>query len=115
MALLDVTELLTDADFCDGFTLIRQVYSVNRFGENEITETAENCTGIVQPATDNVENLLPQGANPTDYIQVWLADDLRAGFDVILWNGKRYAVEAVKDWGNYGSGFCNAVCKLEGV
>lgn len=115
MALLDVTELLTDADFCNDFVLIRKEFSVNRFGENEYTETTENCTGIVQPTTADVENLLPTGANPTDYIQVWMAEKLRAGYDAILWNGKVYAVEQVKDWAHYGSGFYNAVCKLEGV
>lgn len=115
MALLDVTELLTDADFCNDFTLMRRTETVNRFGEATFTETTQACTGVVQPTTADVENLLPQGANPTDYVQVWMAEKLRAGYDFIVWNGKTFAVEQVKDWGHYGSGFYNAICKLEGV
>lgn len=115
MATLDVSWVLGDANFASPFTLITRAETINRFGENVIEEKSESAVGVVQAATADVMNILPQGAYPTDYIKVWYTKGLRPNEHVILWCGRRYAVENVQEWLNYGEGYVCALCKLETV
>lgn len=114
MANLDVSFLTTDADFADKFVIYTRSESVNDWGENEILEEPHYAYGVCQPATPEVLNLLPQGVNLSDYVKVFIKMQL-APRDVIEWRGRRYVVETVESWGNYGAGFFTAICKLESV
>lgn len=113
MADLDVSWLLGDADFCDSFALVTRAETINDYGESVFEEKTENISGVIQAATADVLNMLPQGAHPTDYIQIWVKRDLQAGSQLIIWRGKVFAVENVQSWANYGDGFCTALCRLE--
>ena len=119
MALIDVSELLTDPDFTNSVTLIRRSSTVNSYGENVMTETSSTITAVVQGAgTESLERV-PEGARLSDLIDVFYKGALHAespgGYaDVIVWSGKRYQVaEVVEDFLNYGAGFTKAICKLE--
>lgn len=121
MALIDVSELLTDPDFTSTVTLIRRASTVNTYGENVMTETQSTITAVVQGANAESLERVPEGARLSDLIDVYYKGQLTAespsGYaDIIVWQGKRYQVfEVVEDFMNYGAGFTKAVCKLEAV
>ena len=121
MALIDVSELLTDPDFTNTVTLIRRSSTVNTYGENTMIETPSTITAVVQGANTESLERVPEGARLSDLIDVYYKGQLTAespgGYaDVIVWQGKRYQVfEVVEDFMNYGAGFTKAVCKLEAV
>lgn len=114
MANLDVSFLVEDADFADAFKVFKRSESVNEWGELVIDEVEKAAFGTCQAATPELLNILPQGANLSDYVKVFIKMQL-APRDVIEWRGRRYAVETVENWGNYGAGFYTAICKLESV
>jgi len=119
MALIDVSELLTDPDFTNTVTLIRRASTVNTHGENVMTETQSTITAVVQGANTESLERVPEGARLSDLIDVYYKGQLTAespsGYaDIIVWGGKRYQVfEVVEDFMNFGAGFTKAVCKLE--
>lgn len=121
MALIDVSELLTDPDFTNTVTLIRRSSTVNTYGENTMIETSSSITAVVQGANTESLERVPEGARLSDLIDVYYKGQLTAespsGYaDIIVWQGKRYQVfEVVEDFMNYGAGFTKAVCKLEAV
>jgi hypothetical protein len=121
MALIDVSELLTDPDFTNTVTLIRRASTVNTYGENVMTETQSTITAVVQGANTESLERVPEGARLSDLIDVYYKGQLTAespsGYaDVIVWGDKRYQVfEVVEDFMNFGAGFTKAVCKLEAV
>jgi hypothetical protein len=121
MALIDVSELLTDPDFTNTATLIRRSSTVNTYGENTMVETSSSITAVVQGANTESLERVPEGARLSDLIDVYYKGQLTAespgGYaDIIVWQGKRYQVfEVVEDFMNYGAGFTKAVCKLEAV
>ena len=121
MALIDVSELLTDPDFTNTVTLIRRASTVNTYGENIMTETQSTITAVVQGANTESLERVPEGARLSDLIDVYYKGQLTAespsGYaDIIVWGGKRYQVfEVVEDFMNFGAGFTKAVCKLEAV
>ncbi len=121
MANLDVSFLVSDADFADAFKVFKRSESVNEWGELTIEETEKAAFGTCQAATAmgrgsaaEILNILPQGANLSDYVKVFIKMQL-APRDVIEWRGRRFVVESVENWGNYGAGFYTAICKLESV
>lgn len=121
MALIDVSDLLTDPDFTDTVTLIRRSVTVNTYGEGVLTETPSSITAVVQGANTETLERMPEGARLSDLIEIYYKGTLTAesasGYaDVIVWHGKRYQVfEVTEDFTNYGAGFTKAVCKLEAV
>lgn len=121
MALIDVSELLTDPDFTNTVTLIRRASTVNTYGENVMTETQSTITAVVQGANTESLERVPEGVRLSDLIDVYYKGPLTAespsGYaDIIVWGGKRYQVfEVVEDFMNFGAGFTKAVCKLEAV
>jgi hypothetical protein len=121
MALIDVSELLTNPDFTNTVTLIRRASSVNSYGENVLTETSSSITAVVQGANTETLERVPEGARLSDLIDVYYKGVLHAesqsGYaDVIVFGGKRYQVfQVIEDFMNFGAGFTKAVCKLEPV
>lgn len=121
MALIDVSDMMTDPDFTSQATLIRRTSTVSSYGEHIITETQTTITAVVQGANTETLARMPEGARLSDLIDVYYKGQLTAeqpgGYaDVIVWGGKRYQVfEVVEDFMNFGAGFTKAVCKLEAV
>lgn len=114
MALIDVTELLSDPDFMDSVTIIRRSQTVNEYGEAEITETSSVVSVVVQPASPDDMQRLPDSARRRDAIAVWYKGTLSADAypDVIVWQSKRFQVRDSEAYGNWGAGYSKAVCTL---
>lgn len=117
MALIDVSDIVADPDFQDAVTLIRRVSSVNAYGENEITESSSSVSMVIQPASPDDLQRLPDSVRRRDAVTVWYRGELSVDAngvypDVIVWVGKRYQVRDTEPFGNWGVGYVKAVCTL---
>src|SRR5690606_3527174 len=107
--------------FTDQVTLITRAYSVNAYGEGQITETSSTITAVVQGPSTETLTRLPEAARLSDAIEVWYQGALTAessgGYaDVIVWHGKRFQVKTVtEDFSSWGRGYTHAICLLEPV
>lgn len=119
MALIDVSPLIVDPDFCDRLTLIKRAAVINQYGEMILSETPISIIGVVQDISPEVLKRMPDDAQLWDGITVWYRGRLEAqspgGYcDVILWNGYRYLVKFVNEqFMNYSSGWTEALCAKE--
>lgn len=118
MALVDVSDLLSDTDFCDSFIVVKRVATVNEFGETNITELQEATVGVVQNSAQESLAFMESGVQLSVSIKVYTKKALSAQSegrlaDIIVWCGERYIVKSVQPWYNYGVGYCRAVCILE--
>ena len=114
MAIIDVTELLGDADFVDSFSVIRRVNSVHNYGENVLSESTISAVGSIQPASPDDMQRLPDSVRRRDAITVYSVTRISpdAYPDVVVWNGKKYQAQTSEDFGNYGAGYTKAICTL---
>lgn len=120
MALLDLTELMTDADFVDDFTIVRKAQSVSNTGRTVTTSTNEAAIGSVQAASGKTLELFPDLARAQGQIEIWTQSRLHApaegsAADEIQWDGRRYTVAAVRDWRNWGPGWNVAIADLRNL
>ena len=118
MPLLDVSECLTDPDFCDT-TLVcqRNTSSTDSTGRGIISGQNIRFAGVV---TSDKGELLQRGAvgeHATDNISVITRFKLRdagqgATADIVTWNGTRYTVTKVNDYSTYGVGLVECICEM---
>ena len=119
MALLDVSDLVIDPDFTNGFALIKRAASINQYGEMNLAETTTNVFGVIQNINNETLKRFPDAAEFSDGIQVWYKGKLEAqsagGYcDVIVWQGQRFLVKIVTEqFMNWGAGWTSALCAKE--
>lgn len=119
MALIDVSELLSDPDFIDPFQVIRRSATVDSKGKNILTESAPiDVEGSVQAGDGDTLKRLPDGAQLSSTITIYTqtpiyADPVGGYGDIILWKGQRYQVENSMPWDNYGGGYFRVDCIQE--
>jgi galactose-6-phosphate isomerase len=117
MALIDVSEILSDPDFVDDFNVIRNSRTVDMHGRTIDTDGVYLTYGSVQPAKEVQLRQLPELERVGSFISVVTPFRLFALTDTtapdqITWNGRSYRVKIVRDWTNYGQGFVEAICEL---
>lgn len=122
MALIDVSELLTDPDFCDELVRVRRIVAVNEYGRAAITETSDTIVGSVQPGAADALERGEDMSRPVDWRVVYTLSELveqqqvDGGYaDAIVWQGKRYQVKSCDHFNNYGLGYYKALCLSEGT
>lgn len=118
MPLLDVSDVLTDPDFCDR-TLVceRNTSSTDSTGRGVITTQIVPFSGVV---TSDKGELLQRGAvgeHATDSMLVITRFQLRdagmaATADVVQWDDRRWTVTKVNSYSKYGVGFVEATCEM---
>lgn len=118
MALIDVSSLLSDPDFVDQIQHIFRRPTINSFGENLLTETCSNTVGCVQPASGRVIQRLPEDLQVANLSSFWIKGDIIASApgkysDVLVFKGKRFQVQTVFDWSNWGEGYSEGTCVAE--
>lgn len=118
MALVDVTELLTDPDFVDEIKLISRTATVNSRGENILSETTINSVGSVQPIGAKTLMRLPEALRVENISTFWFKGEITATApgkyaSILVFRGKRYQVQTVFDWSNWGAGWCEGTCVAE--
>ena len=119
MALVDVSQLIVDPDFCNSFTLIKRSEVINVYGEMVLTETPSTVLGVIQDISPEMLKRAGDDAQLWDGITVWYRGKLEAqspnGYcDVVVWNGYRYLVKLVNEqFMNFASGWTEALCAKE--
>lgn len=118
MGQIDVTELLHDPDFVGPLTIIHRVPTVNALGENTLSETPLVTIGVVEPASGKTLQRLPDALRSADVSSFWVKGEIQTDGsgqypDILVFNGKRYAVQNVLDYTNWGAGWCEGVCVRE--
>lgn len=119
MALLDVSEVLSDPDFMDsGLTCYRRTQAVGANGMATNAETPYTFSAVVTSASGFELNREPDGEFIKGLIAVHTAFRLQDGADgltadEILWQGKRYTVEKIDNYAHFGRGFISAICALK--
>ena len=91
---------------------------MNGLGENVVTETCIESFGTVQPASGRVLQRLPDELRVANVASFWfkgeiVASDFKQYPSILVFNGKRYQVQIVFDWGNWGGGYTEGVCVAE--
>lgn len=117
MPLLDVSEILSDPDFMTAMVCERNLQTV---GTNGLaTETTRNYkfTGVVTSDSGSILDRIDSGQRIKGSIVIHTRFVLTAGSgsegsDVVQWNGRRYTVQNVNDYSQYGRGFVAAYCDL---
>lgn len=118
MAQLDVSDIMQDPLFVDAITLIERVPRVNGLGENVLTECSTQSFGSVQPASGRTVQRLPDALRVANVSSFWFKGQITASADgkyssILVFAGRRYQVQMVFDWLNYGAGYCEGVCIAE--
>lgn len=118
MGQIDVSDLLSDPDFTDDLVLIHRTPLVSDLGENSLLERSVPTIGSVQPASGKTLQRLPEALRVGDVSSFWLrgeivTDQVGAYPDIIQFRGKRYAVQSVMDYTNWGEGWCEGTCVRE--
>lgn len=122
MALLDVTEPLSDPDLVSAFTVLRRNQVLNEFGEGSYPEAP--IPGVLGVVTANSPNAMDRRENYTMFsrsITVVTKFPLRGVTaalnsgelfqpDLIQWKGGRYIVSHVDLYDHFGPGFFQAEC-----
>ena len=117
MALIDVSELLSDPDFVDEITIIRRKSIVNDNGENILSEQKFQTVASVQGNKSESLRKDEDRAILSDLITVYckckLYPESKNGYsDIIIWKCSRFEVyEVTEDFQNYGNGFTKAYCR----
>jgi hypothetical protein len=120
--MIDVSELMDDPDFLEQTPVfvISRTEIVNEFGEANFEETKTPISAIIQAGAGDMLESLPDAAKLSEAIRVWTRHPLEVqnsgGYsDIVVWREKRWVVAARKPWSNWGAGYTQAVCTLEGV
>jgi hypothetical protein len=118
MAELDVSDVVLDPDFLDLMSLIHRTPVVDQYGKNQLTEQGSPIYGSVQPASGKTLNRLPEALRVANVSSFWIQGKIVSDGsckypDIIAFKGKRYQVQVVFDWTNWGAGFCEGTCVAE--
>jgi hypothetical protein len=115
VAQIDVADILSDPDFVSEVILIDRVPFVNSKGENTIKEVQLKTIGCVQPATGKVLTRLPEALRSADISSFWMKGTIQANTpgkytSILVYHGRRYQVQTVFNWKNYGEGYTEGIC-----
>lgn len=118
---LDVTEVLSDPDFVDTFTIVSTARSMASGVPVDAPAPPVLASGVVIPGKSNLRRA-DDGARLDAYIDIYTQAALTNGYktddtlsqlaDVVTWRNRSYTVMVIEDWSNYGSGFIKASCDL---
>ena len=120
MALIDITELLDDDDFCDAFFLRRKVQSIGSNGLAHDVDTSTLQAGVCFPGSGNKLVRTPDGERVEADMSIVTKCILHDGrsdapADMVEYLGQAYTVFYVEDFANWGGGFIQAHCMLASV
>lgn len=106
--MINVAELMTDRDFTTTIKVRRPKGQFQDEGQYRMTYEDEELTAIVQPASDALLQMMPEGSRLNEMIEVWcrcllrVADGAKVESDVLVHCGKNYRVVKAEPWGQNG-------------
>jgi hypothetical protein len=112
MALIDVSEIVSDPDFAQPFVIKRSNGSWQLGGWQD-TITTVNSYGAQQPATAQDLKEIPEGDRILGSVKVWSTQPMyvtRRGTgpndgglsDIIVWQGEDYRIAGILPWNENG-------------
>lgn len=116
MALLDVTQILTDPDMVDSFTVKRRAETINSYGRTVIGEQIFTpVIGVVTAIGPSSLDRHEDYQSMTRSISVVTKFRLRGevtGYqpDVIVWRGDNFVVKQIDPYPQFGPGFVQVEC-----
>ena len=116
MPLLDVSSVLTDADFADRFSVRRRMESIGADGRNVFIETDyDGVLGVVTAISPNDLQRHSDYADMSRSISVVTRFFLRGETpgeqpDIVKWRNNNYIVRHVDLYPQFGRGFVQAEC-----
>lgn len=115
MPLLDVSDIVTDPDFSDRFTVVRRAETVDGSGRPSIAEQLFPAVGVVTMSSPNDLDRREDYQNFTRSITVvtrFAVQGVVAGYqpDLIEWRGTRHLVKHVAPYPQFGRGFYQVEC-----
>jgi len=119
MALLDVSDILTDPDFMDtGLVCERRAQTVGTDGIAVDTVTQTSFGGVVTSKDGDKLERNADGERVKGTITIHTRFPLDDGSamnaaDTVVWRGRRYTVSLVSDYSHFGRGFISAECDLK--
>lgn len=118
MALVDVSELLSDPDFVDPIEVITRVPTVDGLGQNSVSESTLSSFGSVQSVSGKELERIPEALRNLDVRSFFFKGTITATSpgkysSVLVFRGARFQVKHVNDWSNYGAGYCEGFCVAE--
>lgn len=120
MALLDVSEVISDPLFTSCVTLIRTQETIDEYGEPIWTDVEKLDVQAVVTSDQKTIDRLPEALKRSGTILVRFLKTAAPnyqgkGFDAVLWRGRRFVVKDAADYSHFGSGFIRMVCWPEEV
>jgi hypothetical protein len=117
MALIDTSELMSDPDFIDSFTVTRQQQTIDQHGRTVGSAILTTAYGSLQAASGRAMEMLPDTVRISGAIEIYTKFRLEGPSettqaDLINWQGSIYIVQNVQPWTNWGNGFVHATCTL---
>lgn len=100
----------------DTITLIKRVSRVDSLGENVVTEECIKSFGTVQPASGRTLQRLPDALRVANVSSFWFKGEIiQSGKypSILVFRGKRYQVQVIFDWANWGGGWNEGTCVAE--
>lgn len=119
MALLDITQLLSDPDFYDTFYYQQRPTVIATSGSTQGAPTETDgplilARGVVMHGKQS-RILSADGSRVTAFIEIWTQAPVSAGYkiddanfrspDFVYWKGRKYLVAVQKDYTDWGNGF----------
>ena len=120
MPLLDVSDVLDDPDFSTQITVTSTAVTGMERGRETKTTTTATLRAVVQPTRSQDLQRLPDLALGTGAITIWArypfaSDTATTKADKVVWRGDTYTVMTVDDWGEYGTGYYQAIAARQSV
>ena len=122
MALLDVTDVLTDPDFMDTtLVCVRSTQSVGSNGLSVNNTTSTPFSGVVTSNSGDILERIATGERVKGSITIHTKFLLTDGggeeqaADTVQWKGRDYTVSNVNDYAHFGQGFISAICDLKQI
>ncbi|MBC8950249.1 head-tail adaptor [Xenorhabdus sp. TS4] len=118
MPFLDVTDVLSDPDFCDtSLTVKRRVTRVDNDGFPTTDDTVRQFAGVVTVDRSVEAQIRMSGQTVTGNILIITTERLIAGEtghagDIVTYQNREYLVKSVDPYTAYGAGFVQAHCEL---
>jgi len=118
VALLDVSEVLSDPDFVD-YDLVckRQNQVIGANGRAVNTPESLPFSGVVTSYSGDLLERIEIGDRIKGSIMIHTTFVLRESgpgisADIVTWKGRDYTVKNVDDYSHFGAGFIGAMCEL---
>jgi hypothetical protein len=111
---------LANSRWAQGFTVFKTARAPDAHGRAATESSEVAARGVIHPSSGEDLDRLDEGDRGNQTVTVWTCAPLSSGTpdelpDEIEWRGTRYMVLHVRDWKDYGEGWCRAVCVAQGM